>query len=132
MTVWFSFLRFSWKLNYLWRDFVFSLNFCTLRFNTEFTIICPYWRESIGTPGSKSCTCAVYCEWIVSTKCKFTHKIKGLNQAHSAIQPWIYWSISVTMHQGLVITCMASGTLTLQNLAGLQYIQWRPTLFYHG
>lgn len=26
----------------------------------------------------------------MSTKCKFTHKIKGLNQAHSAIQPWIY------------------------------------------
>ena len=43
----------------LWRGFVSSLNefqvFPTLKFNTEFTIICPYWRESIGRPRSKSC-----------------------------------------------------------------------------
>ena len=36
-----------------------NVNFCTLKFNTEFTIhvhvICPYWRESIGRPRSKSC-----------------------------------------------------------------------------
>ena len=26
-----------------------------MKFNTEFAIICPYWRKGIGRPGSKSC-----------------------------------------------------------------------------
>ena len=46
----------------LWRDFVSSLNefqICTLKFNTEFTIICPYWKKNTGRPGSKSCTVLV-------------------------------------------------------------------------
>ena len=33
--------------------------FLHLKFNTEFTIICPYWRKSKGRPGSKSCIVVV-------------------------------------------------------------------------
>ena len=52
-----SFFKVFLKAN-LWRDFVSSLNefqICTLKFNTKFTIICPYLRKSKGRPGSKSC-----------------------------------------------------------------------------
>ena len=34
---------------------IMSSKFLHLEFNTEFTIICPYWRERIGKPRSKSC-----------------------------------------------------------------------------
>ena len=78
-----SLLKVFLKAN-LWRDFVSSVpNFCTLKFDTEFTIICPYWRESIGRPRSKSCivlvpfidSCKIIGEgWWQSARMEIIHK----------------------------------------------------------
>ena len=66
-----SFFRVFLKAN-LWRDFISSL--CTFKFNTEFTIICRYYRKSIGRPGGKSCIILVpfidRCEIIGEGWCK--------------------------------------------------------------
>ena len=54
-----------------------------MKFNTEFTIICSYWRTSIGRPGSKSCivlvpfidSCKIIGEgWRQSARMEITHK----------------------------------------------------------
>ena len=54
-----------------------------MKFNTEFTIICPYWRKSIGRLGSKFCiaflpfidSCKIFEEgWWQSARMEIIHK----------------------------------------------------------